>query len=151
MIELNQLADNEGARYKAKRVGRGIGSGKGKTSGSGGKGQTARSGTSTKGFEGGQTPIHRRLPKRGFNNVGTKTIVIVNLRDVARLVETKVIKATDIIDRNKLVESGLITNANHPVKLLGNGEIVYKLKFQLDAYSESAKAKVEAAGGEILS
>lgn len=149
-MKINQIKDNDGARYKAKRVGRGIGSGKGKTSGSGGKGQTARSGVAIKGFEGGQTPIHRRLPKRGFNNVNTQEVHIVHLCDVAALVEAKLVNAGDLINRDVLLNFGLIRANDYPVKMLGDGEIVYKLKFQLDRYSASAKAKILAAGGEIV-
>lgn len=150
VLVLNQLADNPGARYKSKRVGRGIGSGKGKTCGSGGKGQTARSGTSTKGFEGGQTPIYRRLPKRGFNSINPTKFHVVNLYDIAHLVETKLVAAGALINAEVLVKSGLIKKQSMPIKLLGSGEVVYKLKFQLDAYSESAKTKIAAAGGEII-
>ena len=151
MVKINILKDNKGARYKSKIVGRGIGSGKGKTCGAGGKGQTARSGVAIKGFEGGQTPIHRRLPKRGFNNINRQEIRIVNLQDIARLVECERIKEGDIIDREKLVQARFIVNASKPVKLLGSGEIKNKFKFQLDSYSESAKRKIAAVGGEIIS
>ncbi len=150
-MKVNILKDNKGARYKSKAVGRGIGSGKGKTCGSGGKGQTARSGVAIKGFEGGQTPIHRRLPKRGFNNISRQEIRIVNLLDIARLTECKKIQEGDTIDREKLVQIGFIANASKPVKLLGDGEIKNKFKFQLDYYSESARRKVTTVGGEILS
>ncbi|MEI6187704.1 MAG: 50S ribosomal protein L15 [Alphaproteobacteria bacterium] len=150
MIKMNMLKDNPGARYQSKRRGRGIGSGKGKTCGVGGKGQTARSGVAIKGFEGGQTPIHVRLPKRGFNNVNRSVIEIINLQDIERLVEAKRIKSGDVIDREKLVNLGLITNTSHPVKVLGSGDLKNKLKFQLDFYSESAKRKITEAGSEIL-
>lgn len=150
MMKVNQLRDNPGARYKSKALGRGIGSGKGKTSGRGGKGQTARSGVAIKGFEGGQTPIHRRLPKRGFNNVNRKEVGIVNFKDLARLIECKMIVEGDTIDRMKLVEVGIFANANKPVKLLANGEFSGKFKFDLDNYSATAKAKLLAAGCEIL-
>jgi large subunit ribosomal protein L15 len=151
MMKVNVLKDNPGARYKSKIVGRGIGSGKGKTCGVGGKGQTARSGVAIKGFEGGQTPIHVRLPKRGFKNVNRRDINIVNLQDIANLVERKKIIEGDTIDRNKLVVMGIISNETKPVKLLGEGEIKNKFTFKLDYYSESAKRKIAAIGGEIVS
>lgn len=149
-MKVNQLKDNPGARYKSKMLGRGIGSGKGKTSGRGGKGQTARSGVAIKGFEGGQMPIHRRLPKRGFNNIHRKEVNIINFKDLARLFESKLIISGDKIDRMKLVEIGFFPNADKPVKLLANGELVGKYKFELDGYSATAKEQLLAAGCEIV-
>ncbi len=147
-MKLNEIRDNKGARHSSKRVGRGIGSGKGKTSGSGEKGQKARSGVAIKGFEGGQMPIHMRLPKRGFNSLATKNIKTINLLDLQRLIDNKKIAKTDLVDKELLVKLG-IAKKSEIVKLLGNGEITHKIKVKLDAYSKSAKEKLLAAGCEV--
>ena len=142
-MKLNDLRDNEGARKKRMTVGRGIGSGKGKTSGRGVKGQKARTGhSSVKGFEGGQTPIHMRLPKRGFTNILRKEIEVVNIKDVINLLESKLIKESDTLTKEKLQELGLICDAKSQVKVImgGNKEAVApKVKIVVDKYSANAK------------
>ena len=148
-MELNDLYNIPGSRKKSKRVGRGIGSGKGKTCGRGVKGQKARAGVSINGFEGGQMPLIARLPKRGFRSRNHKMFTPINFRDIARLVENKKIKEGDLIDKDLLVKLGVIKNVNTKVKLLGFGKIDAKFTFALDAYSESAKAAALSAGGEI--
>jgi len=149
-MKLNSLRDNNGARHKSKRVGRGIGSGKGKTCGVGGKGQKGRSGVAIKGFEGGQMPIHMRLPKRGFNSLAKQDIRIINLDDLNNLVETKKVKVSDVISNDKFYDLGM-AKKNQQIKLLGNGEINHKIKVKFDFYSESAKNKLLNAGCEIIS
>ncbi len=149
-MKLNELFDLPGARKTSKRVGRGIGSGKGKTSGRGVKGQKARAGVAIKGFEGGQMPLIARLPKRGFNCPSSKTFVAINFATIAKLLEAKKIKAGDAINKEVLVKAGVLKNTRLKVKLLAKGELKDKFDFSLDAYSESAKAAVEKAGGKIL-
>jgi len=146
-MELNELRDNPGARPTFKRVGRGIGSGKGKTSGRGGKGQSARSGSSIRpGFEGGQMPLYRKLPHRGFNNYEFRTeIAVVNLRDLAGL-DASVTK----VDAEALALAGLIRSGEKTVKVLGDGEITRAIEVTAAKFSESAKAKIEKAGGKAI-
>ena len=122
-MKLNEIRDNAGARTNRKRVGRGIGSGTGKTSGSGHKGQKARSGVSINGFEGGQMPIHRRLPKRGFNNIFRKQYVVINVGALQAAVDAKKIDAKKTVDTAALKAAGLVTKAKDGIRLLGNGEI----------------------------
>lgn len=148
-MQLNDLYNLPGAKKKSKRVGRGIGSGKGKTSGRGVKGQKSRSGVAIKGFEGGQMPMIARLPKRGFNCPSSKHFVPVNFSDINRLVEGKLVKAGDMIDKAALVKHGVIKNIVKPVKLLATGELHIKLDFHLDAYSASAKDTILKIGGKI--
>ncbi|MBF0353189.1 MAG: 50S ribosomal protein L15 [SAR324 cluster bacterium] len=145
---LHQLENAEGARSSKKRVGRGPGSGLGKTSGKGGKGSTARSGYKSKrGFEGGQTPLQRRLPKFGFNNKAfRKEYSIVN---VSMLEAFDGITSNEVITKEILKQQGLISNSNLPVKLLGDGELKKSLKIEVDRSSASAIEKVKAAGGEV--
>jgi large subunit ribosomal protein L15 len=147
-MKLNDLYNISGAKKKSKRVGRGIGSGKGKTSGRGVKGQKSRSGVAIKGFEGGQMPMIARLPKRGFNCPSSKYFTPVNFVDIMRLVEGSLIKAGDIVDKAMLVKFGVIKNTAQKVKLLGKGQLNIKLGFTLDAYSVSAKNAVNKMGGE---
>lgn len=147
-MQLNDLYNVFGAKKKSKRVGRGIGSGKGKTSGRGVKGQKSRSGVAIKGFEGGQMPMIARLPKRGFNCPSSKYFTPVNFVDIMRLVESSLIKAGDMVDKATLVKCGVIKNTTQKVKLLGKGELNIKLGFTLDAYSISAKNAVNKMGGE---
>ncbi len=151
-MKLNTLFNNPGAKKSRTRVGRGIGSGKGKTCGRGTKGQKARSGVAIKGFEGGQMPIIKRLPKRGFNCPTTVTHQIVNIYDVEKLVIEKRINASEPINQQKLVSAGLVKSASKPVKILasGEGDIKTKLIIELKAYSQSARALIEKAGGQIL-
>ncbi|MAR56084.1 MAG: 50S ribosomal protein L15 [Rickettsiales bacterium] len=149
-MELKDIQDNNGARKSRMRVGRGIGSGKGKTCGRGHKGQTSRSGVAIKGFEGGQMPIYRRLPKRGFTNLFRTDYQVVNLQAVAQAVSDKKLKA-GAIDRAALVEAGLVRDNAQPVKLLGNlGETkLDKLSITVDKASKSAVEQVEKAGGSV--
>ncbi len=148
-MRLNELSDNPGARRAAKRRGRGIGSGLGKTSGRGQKGQKARSGVALKGFEGGQMPLYRRLPKRGFNNVFRKRYEIVNLGRLQAAVEAGRIDAKKPVDRAALVAAGLVRKNGDPVRLLAKGEIKTALTIAVDGASKAALAAVEAAGGKV--
>ena len=148
-MELNQLADNPGARKNRTRVGRGIGSGKGKTCGRGMKGQKSRSGVAIKGFEGGQMPIHRRLPKRGFNNHARTEYAVVNLRDLQRAVDAKKLDAKKAVDREALVTAGLVRRSDTNIKLLGQGELKTKLSITVGKASASAVKAVEKAGGSV--
>ena len=141
-MKLNEIRDNPGAHYRAKRVGRGIGSGKGKTSARGGKGQTARTGVALNGFEGGQTPLHRRLPKRGFTNPFRVENQVVNLSQL------KKVSATDVSPET-LYSAGLIGKPDAPVKLLGTGDADRAYTVRGVSLSTSARTKIEAAGGKI--
>lgn len=151
-MKLNELSNNFGAKRDKKRVGRGIGSGKGKTCGRGVKGQKSRSGVAIKGFEGGQMPMIKRLPKRGFNCPNSKKYSIVNIADIEFLISESRLNSTEVITKEKLVEVGLIKNTNLLVKLLSvsSSEFNSPLSFQLDAYSASAKKIIEQVGGQIL-
>ncbi len=149
-MKLNEIRDNPGAHYKFKAIGRGIGSGKGKTSGRGGKGQSARSGYSINGFEGGQTPLHRRIPKRGFNRKFLQADYhVVNLGRVQAAVDAGKIKAGADIDSAALVAAGLLRRVGDGVRLLGKGEIKASLNFTVAGASKSAIAAVEKAGGKV--
>jgi large subunit ribosomal protein L15 len=148
-MKLNQLAGREGSRTKRMRVGRGIGSGKGKTSGRGVKGQKSRTGVSIKGFEGGQMPLHRRLPKRGFNNIFAVHLNEVNLGRVQTAVDKGRLDSGAPINVEALVKAGVLKNALDGVRLLGKGEIKAKLNFEVDGASKSAVAAVEKAGGTV--
>jgi large subunit ribosomal protein L15 len=148
-MKLSDIADNAGSRKKRMRVGRGIGSGKGKTSGRGGKGQTARSGVRIKGFEGGQMPLHRRLPKRGFNNIFRIEFAEINLDRIQQAVDSKLIDVKETVNAESLVKSGVIRRAKGGVRLLGRGELKAKLNIEVHGASKSAVAAVEKAGGTI--
>jgi large subunit ribosomal protein L15 len=148
-MKLTEIADNAGSRKKRMRVGRGIGSGKGKTSGRGGKGQTARSGVRIKGFEGGQMPLHRRLPKRGFNNVFRVEYAEVNLDRVQQAIDAKQLDAAAVINAEALVKAGVLKRAKGGVRLLGRGEIKAKVNVEVHGASKSAIAAVEKAGGSV--
>ena len=149
-MKLNEIRDNPGAHYRAKRVGRGIGSGKGKTSGRGGKGQTARSGVALNGFEGGQTPLHRRLPKRGFSNADFRTEYhVVNLGRLQQAVEAGRLAPGATVDGAALVAAGLLRRLRHGVRLLAKGEIKTPLKITLAGASRAAVEAVERAGGSV--
>jgi len=148
-MKLSEIADNAGSRKKRMRVGRGIGSGKGKTAGRGGKGQTARSGVRIKGFEGGQMPLHRRLPKRGFTNIFRVEFAEINLDRLQGAIDAKTIDASGTINAESLVKSGVIRRAKGGVRLLGRGEIKAKLTIEVHGASKSAIAAVEKAGGTI--
>jgi large subunit ribosomal protein L15 len=146
---LNELRDNPGARLKFKRLGRGIGSGKGKTSGKGVKGQKAREGVALNGFEGGQMPIYRRLPKRGFKNLFRKSYAPVNLGTVEAAIEAGKIDAGQMITEETLVKAGLGNGKQDGIRLLANGEIKRAINITVSGASTSAKAAVEAAGGTV--
>ena len=148
-MKLSEIADNAGSRKKRMRVGRGIGSGKGKTSGRGGKGQTARSGVRIKGFEGGQMPLHRRLPKRGFNNVFRVEYSEVNLDRIQQAIDAKTLDAGSVINAESLVKAGVLRRAKGGVRLLGRGEIKAKANFEVYGASKSAIEAVEKAGGSV--
>ena len=149
-MKLSDIADNAGSRKKRMRVGRGIGSGKGKTTGRGGKGQTARSGVRIKGFEGGQMPLHRRLPKRGFKNTAfALKLNEVNLGRIQAAIDAKVIDPAAKIDAAALVKAGLLRRAKDGVRLLGTGEIKAKVTLSVYGASKSAVAAVEKAGGTV--
>jgi len=146
-MKLNELKDNEGARKGRIRVGRGIGSSKGKTAGRGGKGQTARTGVAINGFEGGQTPIHRRLPKRGFNNHTRTEYATINTGDLQKAVDAGKIKGDITIEALK--KAGVIRNSATLVKLLAKGTLTAKMNVSVSAASASATAAVEKAGGKV--
>src|SRR6266849_7173803 len=147
-MKLNQLADRPGARKKRARIGRGIGSGVGKTGGRGGKGQTARSGVRIKGFEGGQMPLHRRLPKRGFKNTPfARKLNEVNLGRVQAAIDAGKLDAGAAVDAAALVKAGILLRAKDGVRLLGSGEIKAKVAFSVWGASKSAVVAVEKAGG----
>jgi len=148
-MRLNQLSDNPGARKARIRVGRGIGSGKGKTAGRGGKGQTARTGVAINGFEGGQMPLHMRMPKRGFNNVHRLEFVEVNLGRLQEAVDAGRLDVGQPIDGKALVAAGVIRRLRDGVRLLGKGEIKAKLALKVAGASKSAVAAVEKAGGSV--
>jgi large subunit ribosomal protein L15 len=148
-MKLSDIADNAGARKKRMRVGRGIGSGKGKTSGRGGKGQTARSGVRIKGFEGGQMPLHRRLPKRGFNNIFALEFAEINLDRLQQAIDAKQLDTGAVINAESLVKSGALRRAKDGVRLLGRGEIKAKVNIEVHGASKSAVAAVEKAGGTV--
>ena len=148
-MRLNQLSDNEGARRPRKRLGRGIGSGLGKTAGRGGKGQTARSGGAKAGFEGGQMPIYRRLPKRGFNNPFPVKYNEINLGRIQQALDAKKIDAAAPVTLDALVKAGVVSKARAGLRLLGSGELKAKLAFEVHHASKGAIAAVEKAGGSI--
>ena len=148
-MKLNEIRDNEGATKNRMRVGRGIGSGKGKQAGRGGKGQTARSGVAIKGFEGGQMPLHRRLPKRGFNNPGARDLNEVNLGRIQAAVEAGKLDTAAPVTVETLVAAGVLSKPRDGVKVLGNGELSAALTFQVTGASKSATAAIERAGGSV--
>jgi large subunit ribosomal protein L15 len=148
-MKLTELNDRPGARKTRRRVGRGIGSGKGKTAGRGGKGQTARTGVAIKGFEGGQMPLHRRLPKRGFNNIFRKAFNEVNLGRVQQAIDAGKLDPAATVDVEALVKAGVLRRARNGVRLLASGEITAKVAFTVAGASKSAVAAVEKAGGSV--
>jgi large subunit ribosomal protein L15 len=148
-MKLSDIADNAGSRKKRMRVGRGIGSGKGKQAGRGGKGQTARSGVRIKGFEGGQMPLHRRLPKRGFNNIFRVEFAEINLDRIQQAVDSKLIDVKETVNAESLVKSGVVRRAKGGIRLLGRGELKAKLNIEVHGASKSAIAAVEKAGGTV--
>ncbi len=148
-MKLSELKDRPGARKARRRVGRGIGSGKGKTAGRGIKGQKARTGVAVKGFEGGQMPLHRRLPKRGFTNIFRKTLNEVNLGRVQQAIDAGKLDAAATVDVAALVKAGVLRRAKDGVRLLGDGEIKVKIAFAVAGASKSAVAAVEKTGGSV--
>jgi large subunit ribosomal protein L15 len=148
-MKLNELTDNKGARKGRMRVGRGIGSGKGKTAGRGQKGQKARSGVAINGFEGGQMPLHMRIPKRGFNNIFGTDYAIVNLGMIQKLVDAKKLDAKAVIDHAALKAAGVARGGKDGVRLLAKGELTAKLSFDVAGASASAVAAVEKLGGSV--
>jgi large subunit ribosomal protein L15 len=148
-MKLNQLSDNDGARKDRMRVGRGAGSGKGKTAGRGVKGQKSRTGVSIAGFEGGQMPLYRRLPKRGFNNPLRKEYVEVNLGRVQKAIDAGKLETGKPVDAAALVASGLIRRERDGVRLLAKGELSAKVDFAVAGASQAAVAAVEKAGGSV--
>ncbi|MBO6539585.1 MAG: 50S ribosomal protein L15 [Rhizobiaceae bacterium] len=148
-MKLNELRDREGATKSRKRVGRGIGSGVGKTSGRGVKGQSSRSGVALNGFEGGQMPVYRRLPKRGFKNVFAKDLNIVSLARVQQAIDAKKLDAKKPVTAEALVEAGILRRVRDGVRVLGDGELKAKVTFEVAGASKSAVEKIEKAGGSI--
>ncbi|MCP4625066.1 MAG: 50S ribosomal protein L15 [bacterium] len=143
-MKLNKLSPAKGSRTAPKRVGRGVASGAGKTAGRGTKGYNSRSGGGVRpGYEGGQMPLQRRLPKRGFTNIFKKSIAVINIRDLARF------DKGSVVDIESLAQSGLIKGKRDGVKLLGHGEIKYSLDVKVNQISKSAREKIEAAGGKV--
>jgi large subunit ribosomal protein L15 len=150
-MKLNEIRDNKGAHYVAKRRGRGIGSGKGKTSARGGKGQTARSGVALNGFEGGQTPLHRRLPKRGFNNTDfQKRFVIINLGTLQTALDAGHLKKDTTVNGASLVEAGVLRRVRDGVRLLAKGELKSPLTIEVAGASKAAVDAVEKLGGKVI-
>jgi large subunit ribosomal protein L15 len=148
-MKLNELKPNDGAVTKGKRVGRGIGSGKGKTCGVGQKGQKARSGVAINGYEGGQMPLFQRLPKRGFNNKFGKNYVTISLARLQQAIDKKLIDAKAAIDEDALVKAKVITRKKDGVRLLGTGEIKAAVQLKISGATESAAKAVEKAGGKV--
>jgi large subunit ribosomal protein L15 len=148
-MKLSEIADRPGARKTRRRVGRGIGSGKGKTAGRGVKGQKARSGVAVKGFEGGQMPLHRRLPKRGFNKPFRKQFNEINLGRLQAAIDAGKLDAKATIDAAALVKAGVLRRAKDGVRLLGEGELKAKVALTVAGASKSAVAAVEKAGGSV--
>ena len=148
-MKLNEIRDNPGARKLRMRVGRGIGSGKGTTAGRGQKGQKSRSGVSVFGFEGGQMPLHMRLPKRGFNNIFAKDFAEVNLGAIQKLIDAGKLDAKGTLDHDALKAAGLARGGKDGVRLLGKGELKAKLALRVAGASKGAREAVEKAGGSI--
>ena len=148
-MKLNDLRDNDGATHYKKRLGRGIGSGSGKTAGRGVKGQKARSGVAINGFEGGQMPLYRRLPKRGFKNIFAKKFTVVSLARVQTAIDAKKLDPKKTIDVEALIAAGVVRRAKDGVRLLSDGEVKAKLTFDVAGASKAAIEKVEKAGGSV--
>ena len=148
-MKLNELHDNPGATKRKKRIGRGVGSGMGKTGGRGIKGQKSRSGVAIKGFEGGQMPIYQRLPKRGFNNINSKTHAVVNLGLIQKFVDAGKIDAKAAITEESLVASGLVRRIKDGIRVLAKGEVTSKLNITVTGASKAAVEAVEKVGGSL--
>lgn len=149
-MKLNELRDNPGAHKIKKRVGRGIGSGKGKTAGRGVKGQSSRTGVAINGFEGGQMPIYRRLPKRGFNALSRKDYVLVNLDRLQRAVDNGRLDVAQTVTAEALVKAGLVSAVKDGVRLLGRGALTACLTIEVAGVTASAREAVEKAGGKVI-
>lgn len=150
-MKLNELSDNKGARKKRMRVGRGIGSGKGKTAGRGVKGQKARSGvTGIRAYEGGQMPLYMRLPKRGFNKPNRKAFVEVNIGRIQSAIDEGKLNPANKVDAGALVEAGILRRARDGVRLLGAGELSAKIEIEVAHATAGARAAVEKAGGSVV-
>lgn len=149
-MKLNMIKDNDGATRNSKRVGRGIGSGRGKTSGAGHKGQKARSGVAIKGFEGGQMPIHRRLPKRGFTNIFRKNYVEVNLGRLQTAVDAGKLDASKPVNAEALITAGVIGKEKDGVRVLAKGALSAKIEIHVAGASKAAISAIEAAGGSVV-
>ena len=148
-MELNKLNDNDGAKSSKKRLGRGVGSGLGKTSGKGHKGQKSRSGVSIKGFEGGQMPIHRRLPKRGFNKHNRKVYRVLNLGDLQKVIDNGKIDIKKEINNSVILSSGVIKNVKDGIRILARGKITSKVNILVDGASKNAIEQVKKVGGNL--
>ena len=149
-MKLHELSDNQGSRHARKRVGRGIGSGKGKTSGRGHKGQKSRAGATIKGFEGGQMPLYRRVPKRGFTNIFRKDYVAVNVGRLQQAIDAKKLDAKKTIDAEALVVSGVVRRIRDGVRLLAKGELNAKVIIEVAGASKAAVEIIEKAGGKVV-
>lgn len=148
-MKLNELSPKKGSTKNRMRVGRGIGSGKGKTSGRGVKGQKGRSGVAVKGFEGGQMPLYRRLPKVGFNNYGAKEYVTVSLARIQLAIDNNMIQASGTIDEDMLVKAKVVRRKRDGIRLLGTGDLTAKVALKISGATATAKAAVEKAGGSV--
>jgi large subunit ribosomal protein L15 len=148
-MKLNDLRDKDGATHSRKRLGRGIGSGSGKTAGRGVKGQKARSGVAVNGFEGGQMPLYRRLPKRGFNNIFAKRFAVVSLARIQAALDAKKLDAKTTVTAEALVAAGVIRRVKDGVRILSDGDIKSKLAFDVAGASKAAIEKIEKAGGSV--
>lgn len=148
-MKLNDLRDKDGATHSKKRLGRGIGSGSGKTAGRGVKGQKARSGVAVNGFEGGQMPLYRRLPKRGFNNIFAKSFAVVSLARIQAALDAKELDAKTTVTAEALVAAGVIRRVKDGVRILSDGDIKSKLAFDVAGASKAAIEKIENAGGSV--
>ena len=148
-MKLNEIRDNKGARKSRVRVGRGIGSGLGKTAGRGQKGQTSRSGVSIFGFEGGQMPLHMRIPKRGFNNIFAKDYAEVNVGAIQKAIDSGKLEGKGTIDHDALKAAGLARGGKDGVRLLGKGELTAKLALRVAGISAGARKAIEGAGGSV--
>ena len=143
-MKLSELSPAKGSRKNRKRLGRGVGSGQGKTGGKGNKGQNCRSGGGVRaGYEGGQMPIHRRLPKRGFTNIFRKVFAVINIRDLDKF------ESGAVVDENELIRCGLVKGPRYGIKLLAQGDIKKQLTVKVNRVSKSAREKIEAAGGSV--
>lgn len=150
MLKLNSIRDSIGARHKSKNVGRGIGSGKGKTSGRGGKGQTARSGVRLGGFEGGQTPIYRRMPKRGFNNSLRVEAYELDFNKISKILEKKLLGDNEEINRDFLIKIGYMPKYIKRVSLLANGNLTRSIKICVDKATKKAKEIIQQSGSTLV-